>query len=71
MEASGKTLDEVKTFLVNKNQAEKLALRRNAKLRPIIERLEADKASKSKNTVDTDSLLQELGVEAGKKPKAG
>ena len=71
MEASGKTLDEVKGFLVNKNQAEKLALRRNAKLRPIIERLEADKASKSKNTVDTDSLLQELGVEApaGKKPK--
>jgi hypothetical protein len=62
VEASGKTVEDIKAFLANKTQAEKLALRRSEKLKPIIERLEADKASKSKNTVDTDSLLGELGL---------
>lgn len=63
VEASGKTVEDVKAFLSTKSQAEKIALRRSAKLLPIIERLEAAKASKSKNTVDTDSLLGELGLE--------
>lgn len=62
VEASGKTVEDIKGFLANKTQAEKLALRRSDKLKPIIERLEADKASKSKNAVDTDSLLGELGL---------
>lgn len=62
VEASGKTVEDIKGFLSNKTQAEKLALRRSEKLKPIIERLEADKASKSKNAVDTDSLLGELGL---------
>jgi hypothetical protein len=62
VEASGKSVDDIKAFLANKSQAEKLALRRSDKLKAIIERLEADKASKSKNTVDTDSLLGELGL---------
>lgn len=76
VEASGKSVDDIKGFLANKTQAEKLALRRSDKLKPIIERLEADKASKSKSTVDTDSLLGELGLggasadaTAGKKAK--
>lgn len=62
VEASGKTVEDIKGFLANKSQAEKIALRRSDKLRPIIERLEADKQSKSKNAVDTDSLLGELGL---------
>jgi hypothetical protein len=62
VEASGKSVEDIKAFLANKTQAEKLALRRSDKLKPIIERLEADKASKSKNAVDTDSLLGELGL---------
>lgn len=62
VEASGKSVDEIKAFLQPKTQAEKLALRRSAKLRPIVERLEAEKASKSKTTVDTDALLGELGL---------
>lgn len=70
VEASGKTVDDVKAFLSTKSQAEKIALRRSDKLRPIIERLEADKASKSKSAVDTDSLLGELGLGGGKPPKA-
>lgn len=62
VEASGKTVDEVKGFLENKSQAEKLALRRTEKLKPIIERLEAEKATKG-TPVDTDALLGELGLD--------
>jgi hypothetical protein len=62
VEASGKPVEDIKGFLANKTQAEKLALRRSDKLRPIIERLEAAKASKSKSTVDTGALLGELGL---------
>jgi hypothetical protein len=65
VEASGKEVSAIKDFLANKTQAEKLALRRSDKLKPIIERLEADKASKNKNAVDTDSLLGELGLGGG------
>jgi len=69
VEASGKTVAEIKEFLAPKTQAEKFALRRSDKLRPIIERLEAAKAAGSKSTVDTDSLLGELGI-SGPAPKA-
>ena len=68
VEASGKSVDDIKAYLSNKSQAEKLALRRSNQLKPIIERLEADKASKSKNAVDTESLLGELGLGDGKAP---
>jgi len=70
VEASGKTVAEIKDFLAPKTHAEKLALRRSDKLRPIIERLEAAKAVNSKSTVDTDSLLGELGISGGKASKA-
>lgn len=63
VEVSGKSIEDVKAFLANKTQAEKLALRRSDKLRPTIERMEAEKASKAKNAVDTDSLLGELGLD--------
>lgn len=70
VEASGKSVEEIKAFLENKSQAEKLALRRSDKLRPIVERLESEKAASSKSAVDTDSLLGELGLEAPKSKKA-
>lgn len=64
VETSGKTLDEVRHFLKDKSQAQKVALRANAKIAPVIQRLEAEKAEKSKrkpqNPVDTDSLLDAL-----------
>lgn len=66
VEASGKDVAEIKAFLENKSQAEKLALRRSAKIKPIVERIESEKASKSKTAVDTDSLLGELGLTAKK-----
>ena len=59
MESTGKDALAVKAFLSNKTQAEKIALRNNPRLKPIIERLEAEKASKG-SKVDTDALLNEL-----------
>lgn len=62
VEVSGKDVAEIKAFLENKTQADKLALRRTDQLRPVVERLEAEKASRSKNAVDTSALLGELGL---------
>ena len=63
VEHTGKSMDVIKAFLANKTPAEKTALRGSAALRPIIDRLEADKASKAKS-VDTDALLGELDAAA-------
>lgn len=60
VEATGKEIGAVKTWLSGKSAAEKAALRKSATLLPIIQRLEANKVSKAAN-VDTDSLLSELG----------
>lgn len=67
VEVSGKTAEEIKTYLSTKSQAEKIALRGSEKLRPVIQRLEAEKQSKSKTSVDTDSLLGELGLDSSPK----
>lgn len=59
VEHTGKTVEQIKQFLNGKSQAEKVALRNNPKIRPIVERIEAEKASKKAN-VDTDAMLGEL-----------
>ena len=59
VEHTGKTVEQIKTFLSGKTQAEKVALRNNPKVKPIVERIEAEKASKG-SKVDTDALLGEL-----------
>ena len=59
VEHTGKTVEQIKAFLANKSQAEKVALRNNAKIKPIVERIEAEKAAKKTN-VDTDAMLGEL-----------
>lgn len=59
MEFSGRTQEQVKEFLSGKSQAEKLALRNSPKVKPIVERLEAEKASRAAK-VDTDALLANL-----------
>jgi hypothetical protein len=69
MEATSKDRETIMAYLSTKSQAEKLALRRSDKVKPIIDRLEADKAKTSKSTIDTDSLLGELGLGGGGKPK--
>lgn len=66
VELQGKTIEEVRAFLSDKNQAQKLALRNNPRVLPIVTRLEAEKAAKSTSkkatapVVDTDSLLNDL-----------
>ncbi len=57
--AGKKSTDELKKFLATKTHAEKIALRNNAKVKPIVERLEAEKAAKA-TKVDTDALLAGL-----------
>lgn len=57
---SNKTVEQIKAFLAGKTHAEKVALRNNDKIKPVIARLEAEKASKKSN-VDTNALLDELG----------
>ena len=59
VEHTGKTVEQIKTFLSGKTQAERVALRNNPKVKPIVERIEAEKASKG-SKVDTDALLGEL-----------
>lgn len=64
VEVSGKSAEEVKSYLKSKTNTEKLALRANPSIKPIIDRLEAAKKPKSKGPgVDTDALLSELGAE--------
>lgn len=59
VEHTGKTVEQIKAFLTGKSQAEKVALRNNPKIKPIVERIEAEKVSKA-TKVDTDSMLGEL-----------
>jgi len=59
VEYSGKTTEQIKEFLSGKSQAEKLALRNSPQLKPIVEKLEAEKAAKG-SKVDTESLLASL-----------
>lgn len=59
VEHTGKSAEDIKAFLSGKTQAEKVALRNNPKIKPIVERIEAEKASK-KSDVDTDAMLGEL-----------
>lgn len=59
VEATGKTTEQIRTFLSAKTAAEKIALRNSERLRPIIARLEAEKVAKTAN-VDTGALFGEL-----------
>lgn len=55
-----KSIEQIREWLKTKSQGDKVALRNSASLRPIIERLEAEKASKGAK-VDAEALLGELG----------
>jgi hypothetical protein len=57
---TGKSVADVKAKLKGMSQTEKMAMRANAKLKPIIDQMEAEKSNKS--NVDTDSLLDEIAA---------
>lgn len=58
-ELRGKTVAEVKAFLEAKTHAEKLALREVPAVKAIIQRLEAEKASK-RPSIDGEALLSDF-----------
>jgi hypothetical protein len=60
VEYTGKSVAEVKARLKDMSQTEKMAMRANAKLKPIIERMEQEKAGRS--NVDTDGLLEQFAA---------
>ena len=61
VELYSKPVSEIKSFLKDKTQAEKMALRNNGKIKPIVERLEAERQAKAGSKVDSDALLAGLG----------
>lgn len=63
VEVSGKTPEAIKDFLASKTNAEKLALRDNPSLKPVVSRLEAERKPrkvKEKTAIDTQSMLDDL-----------
>lgn len=69
--ARPQTADQVRQFLAGKTHAEKLALRANSKIAPIVKRLEEEKAAKrvEKGTaIDSDALLGGLIGEESEAP---
>ena len=59
VEYSGKTVEEVKGFLQGKTQAEKMGLRNSKKIKPIVDRIEAEKLAAS-SKVDIGQLEADL-----------
>jgi uncharacterized small protein (DUF1192 family) len=62
VEVTGKNLEEIKNWLSERTVAEKNALRADAKIAPVIARLEAERAAKAGSEVDADELLDSLGL---------
>ena len=62
VEHSGKTMDVIKTFLAGKSQGEKVALRQNSAIAPIVARLEALKAPKKPSGINTEAMLDDLNA---------
>lgn len=61
VEASGKSIEAIKPWLMARSQAEKLALRQSPDIKPIVDRLEAEKAAGVVGKIDTAALLASLG----------
>jgi hypothetical protein len=61
-ESTGQTPEKVKAFLTTKTQAQKLAMRGSDRLKPIIQRLEAEEAARKTGgePVDQDALFAGL-----------
>lgn len=63
MEAYGKTAEQIRAFLADKDQKQKMALRNSDKLKPIVQRLEQEKAAKQEKAgegVDVGGMLATL-----------
>ncbi len=68
VEATGQTIEQVRAFMANLTNAQKMALRADPSVAPVVKRLEAERAeksSKNKPAVDTGALLAGLRGDAG------
>jgi hypothetical protein len=63
VESTGKTYEQLKEWLKTKTKEQKDAMRNSDRLRPIVQRLEAERAAKSAH-VDTSGLFSELDAAA-------
>ena len=61
-EHTGKEMAAIKSFLSGKSQAEKMALRNNPAIAPIVLKLEATKVKKVASNIDTDAMLDGLAA---------
>lgn len=59
-EHSGKSVEQIRQFLSTKTQAQKMAMRQSAQIKPIIDRLEAEKQAKKGGSVNTEELFAGL-----------
>ena len=62
MEISGKSKEEITTFLSAKTPAEKNAMKLSAKVAPVYQRFEAERLAKSGKVEAGESQLAELGI---------
>ncbi len=60
IEVTGKSAQQIREFLSTKTQAQKVALRQDARIAPVVQKLEANKKKKDAPQVDTAELLGEL-----------
>lgn len=60
MEFRSKSAQEVKDFLKDKTKEEKLAIKMNPKILPIIKRLEEERAAKTVKDIDSESMLEDF-----------
>lgn len=61
VEVTGKSLEQIKEFLKDRSQAEKLALRNSPRFKTVVQRLEEEKNAKAAK-VDTNALLEAAGL---------
>jgi hypothetical protein len=61
VEASGKSIEAIKPWLMVRSQPERLALRQSPDIKPIVDRIEAEKAAGQVGKIDTAALLASLG----------
>lgn len=62
VEVTGKSLEEVKEFLKQASAAEKQAMRRIEPIASVVQRIEAERGSRSSKKVDVSGLLAGLGL---------
>lgn len=62
MEVSGKSKEEITSFLASKTPAEKAAIKLSPKVAPIYQRLEAERLQKSGKVEAGEEQLAELGI---------